>query len=158
MQRLLRLVNDGQTDMQRKIANARDLLASLPPTNGFKRSEDLHHDHKLRDARIYDLLLHEQDRAYTVGELFDWMSDGQPAGHRLHLAFTDVQRGLSPYLPHRVLGSKPPAMAAALRQLPRRQPYERAELMGGSIITHSLCHAQAAYGDAAMVPFSITSC
>ena len=161
MQELMRMVNGGEADAQRKIANTRDLLASLPATNWFKRSEDLHHDHKAGDAGIYDLLLHSQDRSYSVGELFDWLggeADGAKSGHGMHLAFTDVQRGRTPYLPHMVLGSKPPAIAAALRKLPRRRQYEMAELMSGTIITHSLyltrdATCTAPYGDPAYVPF-----
>ena len=164
MQALMRLVDQGQqpvnavpgtvSDEQRKISSTRDLLASLPASNWFKRSEDLHHDHKMGDAGIYDLLLHSQDRAYSVGELFDWLE----SGNGFHLQFSDVQRGRSPYLPHMVLGSKPPAMAAALRQRPLRQQYEMAELMSGSIITHSLyltpsASSVAAYGDPAAIPF-----
>ena len=158
MQALMRLVNGDQTDKevdaQRKIANTRDLLGSLPAGNWFMRSEDLHHDHKIGDAGIYDLLLHSQDRSYSVGELFDWLG----TEHGMHLSFSDVQRGRSPYLPHMVLGSKPPAMAASLRKLPLRQQYEMAELMIGNIITHSLylMHSStstAPYGDAAYIPF-----
>lgn len=158
MQALMRLVNGDQTeseaDEQRKIANTRDLLGSLPASNWFMRAEELHHDHKLGDAGIYDLLLHSQDRSYAVGELFDWLG----GEHGLHLAFSDVQRGRSPYLPHMVLGSKPPAMAAELRKLPLRQQYEMAELMIGNIITHSLyltrdASCTAPYGDAACIPF-----
>ncbi|MBW8721463.1 MAG: class I SAM-dependent methyltransferase [Polaromonas sp.] len=161
MQELMRLVNGDEADAQRKIANTRDLLASLPATNWFKRSEDLHHDHKAGDAGIYDLLLHSQDRSYSVGELFDWLggeAGGAKGGHGMHLAFTDVQRGRSPYLPHMVLGAKPPDMTASLRKLPTRKQYEMAELMSGSIITHSLyvtrnAGCTAPYGDAAYVPF-----
>ena len=158
MQALMRLVNGVDTgqeaDDKRKIANTRDLLGSLPASNWFVRSEALHHDHKLGDAGIYDLLLHSQDRSYSVGELFDWLG-GQ---HGMHLAFSDVQRGRSPYLPHMVLGSKPPAMAAGLRKLPLRHQYEMAELMIGNIITHSLyltpgANCTAAYGDADYIPF-----
>jgi SAM-dependent methyltransferase len=163
MQSLMRLVNAPQPngtplDDARKIANTRDLLASLPPFNGFKLAEALHHDHKMGDAGIYDLLLHSQDRSYSVGELFDWLSDGSSEGHGMHLAFTDVQRGRSPYLPRMVLGSKPPAIAAQLAALPRRRQYEIAELLIGSIITHSLYVTRSAactapYGDAEYVPF-----
>ena len=158
MQALMRLVNQtpgsASDDVQRKIANTRDLLASLPASNWFKRGEDLHSDHNIGDAGIYDLLLHSQDRSYSVGELFDWLQ----TDNGMHLEFSDVQRGRSPYLPHMVLGSKPPAMAGALRQLPRRQQYEMAELMSGSIITHSLYTTQSAactapYGDADYIPF-----
>ena len=141
-------------------AKIRDLLPSLPPFNGFKLSEALHQDHKMGDAGIYDLLLHSQDRSYSVGELFDWLGDDATngkKGHGMHLAFTDVQRGRSPYLPRMVLGSKPPAMAANLAALPRRRQYEIAELLIGSIITHSLYVTRSAactapYGDADYVP------
>ncbi|MBG6072196.1 MULTISPECIES: class I SAM-dependent methyltransferase [unclassified Polaromonas] len=158
MQALMRMVNrDGtgqEADDPHKIANTRDLLGSLPASNWFKASESLFNDHKAGDAGIYDLLLHSQDRAYSVGELFDWL-EGQ---HGKHLNFSDVQRGRSPYLPHMVLGSKPPAMAAELRRLPRRQQYEMAELMIGNLITHSLyltpdAACTAPYGDAAYIPF-----
>lgn len=94
--------SDPHSDEQHKIANTRDLLASLPPDSWFKCGEELHHDHKAGDAGIYDLLLHSQDRSYSVDELFDWRGSD---GHGLHLAFSDVQRGRSPYLPHMVLGS-----------------------------------------------------
>lgn len=160
MQALMRLVNGAQADDRRKIANTRDLLASLPSSNWFKRSEDLHHDHKAGDAGIYDLLLHSQDRSYSVGELFDWLGHDAAGtgGHGLHLEFTDVQRGRSPYLPHMVLGSQPPAMAGELRKMPRRRQYEMAELMIGNIITHSLyvtrdAGCTAPYGHAEYVPF-----
>ncbi|MEP6971540.1 MAG: class I SAM-dependent methyltransferase, partial [Betaproteobacteria bacterium] len=74
MQALMRMVNGAELDGQRKIANTRDLLASLPQSNWFKRAEaDLYHDHKQDDAGLYDLLLHSQDRAYSVDDLFDWL-------------------------------------------------------------------------------------
>ena len=158
MQALMRMVNQSpqgaSEDAQRTIANTRDLLASLPASNWFKRGEDLHHDHNIGDAGIYDLLLHSQDRSYSVGELFDWLQ----TDNAMHLEFTDVQRGRSSYLPHMVLGSKPPALMAALRKRPRREQYEMAELMSGSIITHSLyatknASCTAPYGDAQYIPF-----
>jgi hypothetical protein len=121
MQELMRLVNGergGCAAQDRQHARPAGQPAA---TNWFVRSEYLHHDHKAGDAGIYDLLLHSQDRSYSVGELFDWLggkADGAQSGHGMHLEFTDVQRGRSPYLPHMVLGAKPPAMAAALRKLP----------------------------------------
>ena len=162
MQSLMRMVNQSGTgqeaDDARKIANTCDLLDSLPASNWFMASEALFNDHKMGDAGIYDLLLHSQDRSYSVGELFDWLGADTINGHGMHLEFTDVQRGRSPYLPRMVLGSKPPAMAAALASMPRRQQYQIAELLIGSIITHSLyvthnAACTAPYGDAEYVPF-----
>jgi SAM-dependent methyltransferase len=165
MQTLMRMVNgtanSEKLDELDKISNTRDLLNCLPSTNWFKRGEDLHQDHKNGDSGIYDLFLHFQDRSYSVGELFDWLgnaTDGANNGHGFHLTFTDVQRGRSPYLPHIVLGSKPPQMAAKLHSLPRRKQYEMAELMIGNIIFHVMylnrdASCTAPYGDAAYVPF-----
>lgn len=160
MQALMRMVNSEETDAQRKIAQTRELLASLPPSNWFKRAEaDLYHDHRIDDAGLYDLLLHSRDRAYSVDELFDWLgTDAEGHGHGMHLQFTDVQRGRSPYLPHMVLGDRPPALLNRLRQLPLRHQYAMAELMGGAITTHSLyltrdADCVAPYGDAAYIPF-----
>jgi SAM-dependent methyltransferase len=159
LQALMRMVNGPQMDMQGEIANTRDILASLPKSNWFRRGEDLYHAHKSGDAGIYDLSLHSQDRSYSVGELFDWLeSNPRGGGHGMHLEFTDVQRGRSPYLPHFVLGRSPPAMAEKLRGMPRRQQYAIAELLGGDLVTHSAyvtpgANCTAPYGDAAYVPF-----
>ncbi len=159
MQSLLRMVNDGEHDMPRKISNARDLLESLPPSTWFKRADDLHSDHRTGDSGIFDLLLHSKDRSYSVAELFDWLGGpaDQATGHGMHLEFSDVQRGRAPYLPHMVLGHKPPAMMQTLRAMPRRQQYAMAELMVGNLITHSLyaTHSPdctAPYGDPNYVP------
>lgn len=54
--------------LERRVELARRLLEELPPTNGFRRNPFLG-DHRLGDAELVDLLLHSQDRAYTVPEL-----------------------------------------------------------------------------------------
>ena len=159
LQELLRMAHAGETDLGRKIASTHKILASLPAGNWFRRAEDLHQDHRDGDAGLVDLLLHAQDRAYSVDELFDWLSgDGNGMGHGLHLEFTDVQRGRSPYLPHMVLGVKPPDMMAQWRTLPLRQQYAMAELLGGTITMHVLYatagpQCTAPYGDPAYIPF-----
>ena len=67
MQSALRRLGDEGDDRSR-VALARRLLAALPETNWFRRNPLLQ-DHKESDAGLYDLLLHSQDRAYTVPEL-----------------------------------------------------------------------------------------
>lgn len=52
---------------QDKVKLAKKLLAELPATNWLKRNA-LMNDHNVSDAGLYDLLLHSQDRAYTVSE------------------------------------------------------------------------------------------
>jgi len=90
MQALMRLINQGAPDATAMIRNTRDVLETAPATNWFKCGEELFHDHKHGgDAGIYDLLLHTQDRAYTVDELYDWFEDR----HGLHLELTYRGRG-----------------------------------------------------------------
>lgn len=58
----------GDVAPAEKIALAKTLLAELPEGNEFRRNPFVG-DHTTGDAGLYDLLLHSQDRAYTVPEL-----------------------------------------------------------------------------------------
>lgn len=60
----------GAEDAAQKITLARSLLADLPEGNEFRRNPFVG-DHTTGDAGLYDLLLHSQDRAYTVPELYE---------------------------------------------------------------------------------------
>ncbi len=156
LQSLLRLINQNETDTQRKIANTRLVLANMPASNWFKRGEaDLYLDHQnLGDSGLYDLLLHPQDRAYTVEELYAWLGDT----HGLHLELTDVGRGRAAYLPQLMTGTPQPGLGDLTQQLPPRQQYAIAELLSGNLITHSFyatrtSDRRAPYGDPDYVPF-----
>jgi len=152
MQELLRLVNGDEPDAAARIDNAKQVLSAAPRTNWFRRGEDLYSEHREGDAGLTDFLLHPRDRAYTVGQLFDWLADG----HGLHLAFTDIQRGRSSYLPHLQMGPQPPRVLARIRAMALRRQYGIAELLNGRILTHSFyatrSPAVAPYGDPDMVP------
>jgi len=50
---------------------ARRLLKQLPASNWFARNPFLRDHLNVGDAGVYDLLLHSQDRAYTVPELIE---------------------------------------------------------------------------------------
>ncbi len=67
LQSALSRLGDG-LDGPAQVALARRVLSALPETNWFRRNPLLQ-DHKDSDAGLYDLLLHSQDRAYTVPEL-----------------------------------------------------------------------------------------
>ena len=157
LQQALRLMHrDGAHDLATQIAHTKDLLAHLPRSNWFVRAQELHHDHKMGDAGLYDLLLHSTDRAYSVDELYDWLADQ----HGLHLSLTDVGRGAAPYDCGMVLGPRKPALLAELAARPLRERQAMAELLGGTLITHSLYATRqpdrlARYGDTRMVPFFV---
>ena len=55
-------------DPQAKLAMAKRVFACLPEGHPFKRNPHLV-DHEASDAGFYDLLLHSQDRPFTVAEL-----------------------------------------------------------------------------------------
>ena len=155
MQEALRKINEGANDHQMRLANAKEVLASAPPTNWFLRGEDLFIDHKMWGySGIYDLLLHSQDRAYTVGELYDWIADR----HGMHVELTYPGRGRSIYLPEMVVAPEQPAFLRSLAALAPRVRHEIAELLAGNVIMHTFyatCSPQATapYGDADYVPF-----
>lgn len=153
MQSLMRLINGEDDAIDRKLKNTKDILNSLPATNWFVRGEDLYHDHKNGDAGIYDLLLHSQDRAYSVPELYEWIEDR----HRLHLDLTDVYTGRSSYLPHMLIGAKKTEVLKQIQSLPPRKQHAIAEILTGRIITHSFyatasAACKAPYGDVDYVP------
>jgi len=76
LQDLLRLVNEGVSSRAEEVMNAKLILRDLPPSNWFVRGEDLITDHKtFGDAGIYDLLLHKQDRAFTVPQLYELVEE-----------------------------------------------------------------------------------
>lgn len=154
MQPLLRMLTEESTPVTEKIETAKAVLGSLPSTNWFARAEDLHHDHKMGDAGIYDLLLHSQDRAYTVAELFDWIEDQ----HGLHIHFTDVYSGRSSYLPQMFLGNGSKSLLEKISRLPLRRQYAIAELMHGRLGMHSFyattgSKSVAPYGEVDYIPF-----
>lgn len=134
MQSLMQLVNADIHAHAQQIDRTHQILGCLPPTNCFKRGEALYGDHRNGDAGIYDLLLHSQDRAYTVGELYEWLVDR----HELNIELTDVERGRSSYLPHLLMGTSPPGVLAMIRAMPLRRQYRIAELFNGRVQTHQL--------------------
>lgn len=69
LQRAFGAMFDGLPPKDR-LAAARKVFAALPDAHPFKRNPNLG-DHKSSDAGFYDLLLHGQDRAYSVPDLLE---------------------------------------------------------------------------------------
>src|SRR5881296_1452340 len=122
LQELLRRINLDATDLQAKLANTKIVLDSLPKTNWFKRSEDIIGDHKeFGDAGIVDLLLHAQDRPFTVDELYDLVE-----GCGLHVIEL-IERGRSKYKVESYIRDK--QILDKVSALPRRQQQAIAEMI-----------------------------
>lgn len=63
------LTKDGESGAHR-VEIAKHLLSSLPDTNRLRRNPFIK-DYQAGDAGVFDLLLHAQDRAYKVPEIYD---------------------------------------------------------------------------------------
>src|SRR5207245_1927339 len=137
LQELLRRINLDATDLQAKLANTKIVLDSLPKTNWFKRSEDIIGDHnEFGDAGIVDLLLHAQDRPFTVDELYDLVE-----GCGLHVIEL-IERGRSKYKVESYIRDK--QILERVSALPRRQQQALAELIAGDMIVHNFYVARQA--------------
>lgn len=153
MQTLLRVLNQDHEPSQIKIQRARDIMVTAPAANWFKRGQSLYVSDKANDAEIFDLLLHSQDRAYSVPQLYEWLVDN----HGLHIHFTDTGRGGYVYMPRMVAGSKNLEYLDRADSLPLRKQHEVAEILGGSIIGHTFyltheANTESPYGDPDYVP------
>jgi SAM-dependent methyltransferase len=73
LQKILRQLAADEPDATR-LDLAHRLLKQLPTTNWFARNPFMHDHLNVGDAGLYDLLLHSQDRAYTVPELAELAS------------------------------------------------------------------------------------
>jgi len=157
MQSLLRLLSQPEDADAARIEMARATLAAVPRTNWFLRGEDLHQDHRAGgDAGLYDLLLHPQDRAYTVPEIYSWFTDR--CG--LNVIWSDWHRGRLPYEPETVLANATPPLRARVAVLDPRARCAVAELASGALITHSFYATRVAgtvapYGDPDLVPMVV---
>ena len=146
MQSLMRAVNgrdlaaDGNSELGTgspltladELVNTRQMLSVLPPGNWFKRCEDLWQADMQTDADVVDVVLHSQDRAYTVAQIFEWLVDV----HGYSLAFSAPGRGRSAYLPRLVLAPSQLDVLQRIDALPARQQYAIAELLSGKIMMH----------------------
>ena len=73
MQELLKKVNKDVPDYETKIKNYKKIYSQLPTTHLLKQFERVITDHKVNDNGIVDELLHCQDRAYTIPQLYEYV-------------------------------------------------------------------------------------
>ncbi len=75
VQDALRLLAPPAEDLSERVATARRVLKQLPPTNWFTQNPFLSDHTRGGDAGLYDLLLHERDRAFTASQLAELLDD-----------------------------------------------------------------------------------
>ncbi len=159
-QELMRLVNQGVDDRKLKTRNARAVLQSLPQTNWLLRGGDPKEvlvSFLGDESNLYDTLLHEQDRAYSVTEIYALL-----AGAQLDLIeFVSFLSSVPSfrYLYNPMVWITDSELRAHVATLPRQKQQAIAEAINCMITCHSFYAAPSAAGriaapnDQEMVPF-----
>jgi SAM-dependent methyltransferase len=159
-QELMRHVNRGVGDPRLKMRNARAVLESLPQSNWLLRGGDAKEilvSFLEDESNLYDTLLHEQDRAYSVMEIYELL-----AGARLELVeFVSFLSSIPSfrYLYNPMVWITDPALRAHVADLPRPKQQAIAEAINCMLTCHSFYAAPnasqriAAPSDPEMVPF-----
>jgi len=129
LQHVLRELGRDEGDASR-LDLARRLLKQLPATNWFARNPAVRDHLNVGDAGIYDLLLHSQDRAYSVPELADLVTG---AGLAIAGLIEPWRYDPASYL----------SDGALLKRIASLDPLQRAhvaELLAGNLKVH-ICYA-----------------
>ncbi len=139
IQRILRQLTAGIDDPGQKLAFAKQVVANLPATNGFRMREGMeaiHSQYLQDDTNFWDTLLHEQDRAYTASQVREYLAS---AG--LHLqgfisyqgvnAITGLQYDLDLYIQDALHRDRLAALPVAERE-------DLAEALDGSLSLHTV--------------------
>ncbi len=139
---LLSLLGEDAPEVQ--VAMAREALASVPQTNGFRRNPFVS-DHEASDAGLYDLLLHSRDRPYAVPEL---LAELEGAGLAAVSFLEPLRYDPAPHLP------ATPAFAERLKRLSPAERWALAERLAGNMRMHVVYAVKAGREGQAMASLS----
>lgn len=152
MQQLMKMINVKEQQLAAKVINTKKILANLPPTNWFSHNEKFLVDHNNGDDNgLVDLLLHEQDRAYSILEVYDLLAESA-----LHLVeFSDVKMRMS-YRPEQHITD--PDLLNHIKQRPIKEQHGIAELLVGAFKKHEFyaslgTDTQASFNELSNIPF-----
>lgn len=155
MQELLRLINHRTPEPAKRVENTKAILNNVPSTSWFLSSPPLMFKELTNgDAAIYDLLLHSQDRAYSIPELYQFV---RGAGLDIVMFYPDdPELGKRQYNPLSYIEDE--HLKDEVRALPLEQRYQLAELLHGKISRHAFYATRqvqpaADPADLDMVPF-----
>jgi hypothetical protein len=159
-QELMRLINDGVENPRLRTRHARSVVERLPETNWLLRGggpNRVLNEFLDDDSNLNDVLLHEQDRAYSVLEIYDFL-----AGAQLELIeFTSFHNDPPGFrcLYDPMMWISDPVLKSHVSTLSRPQQQAIAEAMSCMITCHGFYAAPTAAGriasadDLDMVPY-----
>lgn len=152
MQQLMKMINTNENDLSNKVANTKKILANLPETNWFSHNEELLVDHmEDEDNGLVDLLLHEQDRAYSILEVYELLEQAALQ----FVEFSDVGMRMS-YKPEQHIVNK--GLLETVKKLSTKEQHGISELLLGAFKKHEFyvsntggCRAE--FSDLSNIPF-----
>lgn len=133
MQDLLRRIHVNEEDVQKKVDNTKILLNTLPEGNWFNFHSGIWASEIKTDIGIYDLLLHSQDRAYSVPELYDYV---EKSGLRVQ-KLLNLDNGLGDMLFHPETFIRDQSILNEVKKLSFQEQAAICELMFGQLIRQS---------------------
>lgn len=138
LQDLMRRINVGTESAQDKITNTRKTLATLPPTHWLNFNRTIFEPELATDIGLYDLLLHSQDRSFTVPEFYAF---GEDNGLVLHTMYEgDHPMGQLLYEPQTFI--RDPELLAQVKALSTKEQHAICELIYGQNIKHNAYFAK----------------
>jgi SAM-dependent methyltransferase len=126
MQELMSLINAGEAELSKQLENTRAILDYLPNTNWLAHGP-ITINSQLDDSNLVDLLLHSQDRPYSVLELYQWL---ESCGLNMVGFVTDQAL----YKPENYI--KKEELLTKIKKLPKRMQQAIAENIAGNIFRH----------------------
>lgn len=155
MQETLRMINRNEPNLQKQVDNAKAVLGNLPQTNWLFNSSQMILDEiqKGGDVGIYDLLLHTQDRSYSIPELYDFCKKSELNILRFFSDYQNISHQI--YNPAFYLNDE--TLVRKVGNQPAQKQQELAELLHGKIEKHCFyavkkLPAQPAIHDLEMIP------
>ena len=133
MQELLRRIHVNEDDPQKKVSNTRALLKGLPEGNWYNFNSGLWDLELKTDIGLYDLLLHPQDRAYTVPELYEYVEKSGLLMQKL----LNLDNGLGDMLFQPETFIRDPGMLENIKKMSFREQAAICELMFGQLMRQS---------------------
>ena len=131
IQDLMQMVNKDITSCQEEVKNAWLVINSLPVSNWYIRGKELISDlHTMGDIGLYDLFLHKQDRAYSIPELYDFVT-------KADLNFVDFAEARSRLLLRLENFITDTLLLAELQKRDIIEQQAMCEIITGQIIKHS---------------------
>jgi len=130
MQKLLKLINQNESELSGRIENTRKIINELPATNWFCHNQEYINDHTtLGDSGLVDLLLHEQDVSYSIDEIYQLLDSAKLN----FVEFCSVKMRLA-YRPEQYISNQ--EVLSKIKLLSVKQQQQIAELLVGAFKKH----------------------